>query len=774
MPPPSSSSGGGTGGTFDRANPLFARPRVPCQFLSSLSAGSSTCNGSGHGNGVQPQRQPIVHYTLRILEGRRPCGNGGNGGLERCIRFEITDECAHTHENAYAHGQPEQAPRSGFGGFGSPSVLLPPSSASGPPMMQMQMQMQPTMHCCTSASAGSTSTAALTATSTCNNAPIHTYELEVGETDFAKLRRDQALLVDFGTFADSFVSLLGYCDLGQPSQDEDEEVERYSQPQQQHQNQPTPPRTPYSAELPRYACRLEEFAPPSASSATSQFRGGGGGGGGPLPLQARFSIVESNQFRELVHLSLNLRKGTDATTRSYLSSRLHQTMADNAALRSHLKQQIGRADEAQTQARDMAQQMQQLKASSEAERTAMQTQARETLKEETARQSEESRRLLHQKDAEMQALEANRREEAAALRSRIGTLEDESAQLSKDKASVEDDNARLRETARQQTDRVETLSRDCGASKSQVEQLSDDKAAASKSLHEAQIRIAALEQSKTSQEQALDQSDALRRAAEVGAATASDTVRTQSAQLQEARGRIAELEAELATAEATLSRYQRDRSDVKQQVKEKTEEVAQRDALVAARDGENAAMRKQLDDVEARLQRVQIDKQAAESELTEAKQKLVESAKLLQSNQQVITFLNREINSAQLGRVGGAASTGLPPSSYTTAQSPSKRYGLSMGGGIGGTMGTTEMRCSSSSSAEALSSSLPRSHYSSSLAGLTAYLPPAASISATAACPSPSPVPRNHTALPPATCPRPSTRTLERADPNSRTMTPPR
>ncbi len=167
---------------------------------------------------------------------------------------------------------------------------------------------------------------------------------------------------------------------------------------------------------------------------------------------------------------------------------------------------------------------------------------------------------------------------------------------------------------------------------------------------------------------------------------------------------------------------------------------------------------------------MQIDKQAAESELTEAKQKLVESAKLLQSNQQVITFLNREINSAQLGRVGGAASTGLPPSSYTTAQSPSKRYGLPTGGGISGTTGTTEIRCPSSSSTEALSSSLPSSHYSSSLAGLTAYLPPAASISATAACPSPSPA---RTALPPApaTCPRPQG--LLRGQ-ITRTMTPPR
>ena len=36
---------------------------------------------------------------------------------------------------------------------------------------------------------------------------IRLFELEVGESDFVELRRDQALLVDFHNFAHSFVSL---------------------------------------------------------------------------------------------------------------------------------------------------------------------------------------------------------------------------------------------------------------------------------------------------------------------------------------------------------------------------------------------------------------------------------------------------------------------------------------------------------------------------------------------------------------------------------------
>lgn len=526
-------------------------------------------------------------------------------------------------------------------------------------MMQMQMQMQPInrtanhqpyyhaesgMQCGSTTCATNISAAAAT---------INTYELEVGETDFAQLRRDQALLVDFGSFADSFISLLGFCDLGQVKDEEEQRTNQPPQTQNQNQNQLTPPRTPYSTDLPRYMCRLEEL-----SSATTSRGGIGAGGGG---LQARFNIVESNQFRELTHLSLNLHKGTDSTIRSYLSSRLHQTMAENTALRCNLKQQIARADDGQAQIREMAQQMQQVATAFESDKASIESKANETLEKETMRLSEESQRMLKEKDGQMQSMETKQQGEVSTLNGRISTLENQVAHLSKGKTSAEDDNVKLRDNVHQQADKIETLSRNLSAAKFQVEQLNEEKTAASKSLHEAQIRIATLEQSKISQEQALDQSNALRKAAEAGATTANGTITARSSQLQEARERIAELESDLTTSQETLSRYQRDRADVKQQVKEKSDELAQRDALVVAKTEENTAIRSKLNEVESKLHRLQIDKQAAESELVEAKEKLQESAKLLLSNQHVITYLNREINNAQLGRAengrGGITTT---------------------------------------------------------------------------------------------------------------------
>ncbi len=60
--------------------------------------------------------------------------------------------------------------------------------------------------------------------------------------------------------------------------------------------------------------------------------GGSIAGGGPGAIfavlnivsghEALFSITESNQFRELQHLSLHFRKGNDAAVKEYLAAKL--------------------------------------------------------------------------------------------------------------------------------------------------------------------------------------------------------------------------------------------------------------------------------------------------------------------------------------------------------------------------------------------------------------------------------------------------------------------
>jgi spindle assembly abnormal protein 6 len=41
-----------------------------------------------------------------------------------------------------------------------------------------------------------------------------------------------------------------------------------------------------------------------------------------------FSVVESNEFKNLVHISLQMRPANDAAIKAYLASRLHQSEAE--------------------------------------------------------------------------------------------------------------------------------------------------------------------------------------------------------------------------------------------------------------------------------------------------------------------------------------------------------------------------------------------------------------------------------------------------------------
>ena len=66
-----------------------------------------------------------------------------------------------------------------------------------------------------------------------------------------------------------------------------------------------------------------------------------------------------------------------------------------------------------------------------------------------------------------------------------------------------------------------------------------------------------------------------------------------------------------------------------------------------------------------------------ERQLLETREKLAESARLLESNQQVISWLNKEVNMAQMGRVGSV------PSSRGEVFSPSFKGELKVGGGSG-------------------------------------------------------------------------------------------
>jgi spindle assembly abnormal protein 6 len=104
--------------------------------------------------------------------------------------------------------------------------------------------------------------------------------LDVGEQDFHHLKRDQSLLVEFPVFPSKLIELIELC----LSSNAEQVINTCS-------------------------AGANDMNASSYSASLDMTTG-------------CFSVIESNKFKQLTHISLQLRQGNDAAIKSYLSSRL--------------------------------------------------------------------------------------------------------------------------------------------------------------------------------------------------------------------------------------------------------------------------------------------------------------------------------------------------------------------------------------------------------------------------------------------------------------------
>ena len=124
------------------------------------------------------------------------------------------------------------------------------------------------------------------------NDPYFLYVLDVGEQDFHHLKRDQSLLVEFPVFPSKMIELIELClNLNSSSNN--------------HTNSCGSQQASSSSSM----LNVSEY---SSSTFTANLEMTSG----------VFTIVESNKFKQLTHITLQLRPGNDAAIKGYLSSRL--------------------------------------------------------------------------------------------------------------------------------------------------------------------------------------------------------------------------------------------------------------------------------------------------------------------------------------------------------------------------------------------------------------------------------------------------------------------
>lgn len=130
--------------------------------------------------------------------------------------------------------------------------------------------------------------------------PFFLYATEVNEQIFHRIKSEQHILVDFQTFPQKFVELLESCHQGI--------------------KEPT----------------SETTYPGSYLSVTTNVRLSAVLVLGPGGVEANLCIVESNQFREITHLSLKLHKGSDEYLKNHLAYRMNRYKAYSSSLENSI------------------------------------------------------------------------------------------------------------------------------------------------------------------------------------------------------------------------------------------------------------------------------------------------------------------------------------------------------------------------------------------------------------------------------------------------------
>lgn len=651
---------------FDRANPLFERDNVPFEVFtySGTQCGSET----PHKSASAPDKTSAT-FTVRILQGYRPPKNG-SGDRERVIRFEMSDECNLIGNSLHDRSRifdpvgvpPHSTPSRRSFQYSIPNML----HIHAPIMMtDAGRGMQIPGHQLRNPSDGSD-----LYSKTVPHLPIELFELEVGESDFHDLRRDQALLVDFHDFANSLISLLHVCERGdvnnsqQPERNVSFENNQFIKPPSDSTNGPlkwgidngawnTPSQShralnqwqglpnhgvripsPYGKDsvampISTYTCRLEVNSPmPHESTAWRNTPK-------TSSTHSRFSIVESNKFRELVHLALNLSTGTDKSVRLYLSLRLNQIMIQNRNIQSLYAEEQRRCDTAETELLGLRKSMQELTKATENEKYQIHYQAEERLQSENCSRLVEVNDLKAAKDAEIKALNDRHEKNRAILESKLRVLEEVNAKINSEKAATESEKDLLATKLSFQESTNHTMANELSSLRSKLQLISEEKTAVEKSLHQLQLQLTSLEYSNSTNEKTLFQTEAQRISAEKVSADAQRILSKQHSQMAELQKRLEEAENETLKYKDLTSRYQANRLEMKKRMKDKAETIREQEDIFVVKEKELTDLKCRVQGLADELVCTKSEKEVLACKLNDATHQMQEDKKKLENNQQV-------------------------------------------------------------------------------------------------------------------------------------------
>ncbi|XP_067893671.1 spindle assembly abnormal protein 6 homolog isoform X2 [Heterodontus francisci] len=436
--------------------------------------------------------------------------------------------------------------------------------------------------------------------------PFFLYNLIITEEDFQSLKHQQGLLIDFSAFPQKFIDLLQQC-----IQEE-------------------------SKDVPRFLLQLVSSAPLFDYT------------------PAYLNVVETNAFKHLNHLSLKLLRGTDVEVKKYLATCL-KCMKEEKLL---LEQQLKKTEEDFTSQLNYTQKALSEK-SNELDRLRNEwTTHTATVNDRYSQELTTEREKLHQAQTQwQQQFEQQRKELETGHRRSLQQLQTSLAELEAVNKELTERRYKAECVIQEIKAKLSGLEDECHRAKQEVQSLRRENSMLDAECHEKdklinqlQTRVAVLEQEIKDKDQLVSRTKEVLEATQEQKLSFEENSEKKQVQVEKLEATVKSLSEELLKANKIIKKLQGDMKALMGKLKLKNTVTIQQEKLLSENGKQLQKEQRELQEARQTLQLKGKEVSKLQEQLEETMEKLEESKQLLKTNENVITWLNKQLNENQMMR----------------------------------------------------------------------------------------------------------------------------
>nr|XP_041573884.1 spindle assembly abnormal protein 6 homolog isoform X2 [Taeniopygia guttata] len=436
--------------------------------------------------------------------------------------------------------------------------------------------------------------------------PFFLYNLVISEEDFQSLKSQQGLLVDFSAFPQKFIDLLQQCI--------------------QEQNK----------DIPRFLLQLVSSAPALDHTPVS------------------LNVVETNPFKHLTHLSLKFLPGTDTEIKKFLANCLKCLKEDKRMLEEKLKKTeedlTRQLSYTQQSLSEKSRELDKLKNEWTAYTTALSNKHSQELTSEKERALQAQTQYQQQHEQQKKELENLHQKSIQQLQNRLSELEVINKDLTERRYKGDS-------TVRELKAKLSGLEDECQRAKQEVLSLRRENTTLDAECHEKeklinqlQTRVAVLEQEIKDKDQLVTRTKEVLDATQEQKVILEESTEEKQRHIEKLETTIKSLSAELLKANEIIKKLQGDLKTLMSKLKLKNTVTIQQEKLLAEKEEKLQKEQRESQEMGQSLRMKEQEVGKLREQLESTIQKLEESKQLLKTNENVITWLNRQLSEVQMAK----------------------------------------------------------------------------------------------------------------------------